>query len=109
MSSLEKLLRKILGKEIDTVEEVGDCSGDFDSRHPLDALFLMEEVEKGEEGRSGSCGFLKSGMLRPFLWEVSTSAQRNPLGRLLQDSPEANGGPGMSTPLVLPLLHLSSS
>ena len=51
VSSFEKLLRRILGKEIETVEEVGDCSGDLDSRHPLDALFLMEDVEKGEDGR----------------------------------------------------------
>ena len=108
MSSLEKLLRKILGNEIETVEEVGDWSGDFDSRQPLEALGLIEEeVENGEEGKSGSWGFLKSGILRPFLWEVSTSAQRNLFGRLLHESPDAKGGAaGMSTLLEL---HLSSS
>ena len=107
MSSFEKLLRKILGKEIETVEEVGDWSGDFDSRQPLEALGLIEEVENGEEGKSGSWGFLKSGILRPFLWEVSTSAQRNLFGRLLHESPDAKGGAaGMSTLLEL---HLSSS
>ena len=107
MSSFEKLLRKILGNEIETVEEVGDWSGDFDSRQPLEELGLIEEVENGEEGRSGSWGFLKSGILRPFLWEVSTSAQRNLFGRLLHESPDAKGGAaGMSTLLEL---HLSSS
>ena len=30
VSSFEKLLRRILGEEIETVEEVGDCSGDLD-------------------------------------------------------------------------------